>query len=212
MREQIRQHIITALEQRDTFFLREIDIQIYLANYFVNTNEYDNVFLEYHIPSNLILNYPWSDNIYIDIVLEKDNLYYPIEIKYKTTSQLLPLNIFGSNLNVSLGQQGASNIGCYDFWKDVKRIELFQQTFNNVEKGFVLFVSNDFTYKTPPNNPNIGYAQFSIHQDRIISENSFLNWNGTLKIAEGRPPITTNYDYIINWEQLPLENHFFILI
>ena len=63
-----------------------------------------------------------------------------------------------------------------------------------------------------PNNPNIGYAQFSIHQNRVISENSLLNWNGTLKISEGRPPITTNYEYTINWEQLPLENHFFILI
>ena len=133
MREQIIEQIETALGLRNNFFLRELDIQIYLTSYFVNTNFYDNVFVEYHIPSNLIPNYLWGDNIYIDIVLEKDALFYLIEIKFKTQAQELPLIVFGDNINVALGQQGAGNIGCYDFWKDVKRIEMFEETFNNVE-------------------------------------------------------------------------------
>jgi hypothetical protein len=211
MRNQILQQIITALGLRNSFFLREIDIQIYLTNYFINTNLFDNVFVEYHIPSNLIPNYPWGDNIYIDIVLEKDGLYYPIEIKFKTQAQVLPLLVFGDNINVSLGQHGAGNIGCYDFWKDVKRIELFEQTFNNVNRGVVLFVSNDITYQNAPGNPNVGYAQFSIHQGRVIPINSVLNWNGNLAVANGRPPITTNYAYAINWSPLILPNHHYIL-
>ncbi len=213
MRNQILQQIITALGLRNSFFLREIDIQIYLANYFINSNLYDNVFIEYHIPSNLIPNYQWGDNIYIDIVLEKNGIFYPIEIKFKTQTQVLPLLIFGNNINVTLGQQGASNIGCYDFWKDIKRIELFEQTFNNVDRGIVLFISNDPIYQVPPGNQNVGYAQFSIHQNRIIPINSFLNWNGNLAIANGRPPITTNYNYNINWNPLiNIPNHHYILI
>jgi hypothetical protein len=211
MRNQILQQIITALGLRNSFFLREIDIQIYLTNYFINTNLYDNVFVEYHIPSNLIPNYLWGDNIYIDIVLEKDDLYYPIELKFKTQAQVLPLFLFGNNINVTLGQQGATNIGCYDFWKDIKRIELFEQTFNNVERGIVLFVSNDSTYQVAPRNQNVGYSQFSIHQNRVIPANSFLNWNNDLDIATGRPPITTNYAYTINWVPLILQNHHYIL-
>jgi hypothetical protein len=216
MRNQILQQIITALGLRNTFFLRELDIQIYLTNYFKNLNLndnlfYDNVFVEYHIPSNLIPNYPWGENIYIDIVLEKDGLYYPIEIKFKTQRQQLPLLVFGNNINVTLEYHGAKNIGCYDFWKDVKRIELFEQTFNNVKRGVVLFVSNDITYQNAPGNPNVGYAQFSIHQGRVIPINSALNWNGNLAVANGRPPITTNYAYSINWSPLVLPNHHYIL-
>lgn len=211
MRDQIRQQVVAALQLRNTFFMRELDIQIYLANYFINLNVYDNVFLEYHIPSNLIPNYPWADNIYIDIVLEKDHIYYPVEIKYKTKAQELPLNLFGTGINVSLRQQGASNIGCYDFWKDIRRVELFQQAFNNVEKGFVLFISNDSTYFEPPYRTNVGYAQFSIHQNRVVPQGSLLNWNGQLKIAEGRPSIFVNYGYSIVCNELQLADHQYIL-
>ena len=216
MRNQIIQQIITALGLRNTFFLRELDIQIYLTNYFknlkVNNNLfYDNVFVEYHIPSNLIPNYPWGENIYIDIVLEKNGLYYPIEIKFKTQRQQLPLLVFGNNGNVTLEYHGAKNIGCYDFWKDVKRTELFEQTFNNVKRGIVLFVSNDITYQIAPGNVNVGYAQFSIHQGRVIPINSALNWNGNLAVSNGRPSITTNYSYAINWSPLVLLNHHYIL-
>jgi hypothetical protein len=211
MRNQILQQIITALGLRNSYFLREIDIQIYLTNYFINTNLFDNVFVEYHIPSNLIPNYPWGENIYIDIVLEKDGLYYPIEIKFKTQRQQLPLLVFGNNINVTLEYHGAKNIGCYDFWKDVKRIELFEQTFNNVKRGIVLFVSNDITYQNAPGNTNVGYAQFSIHQGRVIPINSALNWNGNMKVSNRRPTITTNYAYAINWSPLVLPNHHYIL-
>ncbi len=194
--------------------MREQDIQLYLANHFIKSNLFDNVFIEYHVPSNTILNYPWTDvnKIYIDIVLEKDGVFYPIEIKYKTSTQNLPYLVFGQGINIALGHQGAQNIGCYDFWKDVKRIEMFEQTFQNVEKGIVLFVSNDITYQNIPLNPNVGYASFSIHQGRIIPRNSFLNWNGNLAIANVRPGFMINYSYNINWTPLIIPNHSFFLV
>ena len=212
MRNQIQQQIIAALNLRNSFFLRELDIQIYLANYFINTNLYDNVYVEYHIPSNIIPNYPWGDNIYIDIVLEINGLYYPIEIKFKTKNQVLPLMVFGNNVNITLGQHGAGNIGCYDFWKDVKRIELFEQSFPNIERGMVLFISNDDTYQVAPRNANVGYAQFSIHHGRVVTINTILDWNGDLATAKGRPAITTNYAYTINWSPMILANHNYILV
>ena len=84
--------------------------------------------------------YLWNDvdNIYIDIVLEKENEFYPIEIKYKTKLEELPHFVFGQNVNVLLGQHGAQNIGCYDFWKDVKRLEFFEEIFLFAKKGIVL--------------------------------------------------------------------------
>jgi hypothetical protein len=214
MRNLILQQITNALSIRNFFFIREQDIQLYLANYLINSNLFDRVFLEYHIPSLLINNYPWADsnNIYIDIVIEKDNLFYPIEIKYKTRAQLIPLLIFGQNENIILGQHGAQNIGCYDFWKDLKRLELFEQNFENVERGVMLFVSNDFTYQNAPLNQNVGYAQFSIHNGKNIPANTFLNWNGNLAVSNGRPGLTTIHPYMISWTPMQIEEHHYILI
>lgn len=212
MREQILQLIYNALGQRNNYFIREQDIQLYLANYFINCHLFDNVFIEYHIPSNLIINYPWANNkIYIDILLEKEGQFYPIEIKYKTVAQVLPFSVFGQNVYVTLGQHGAQSIGCYDFWKDVKRIEIFEQTFQNVERGVVLFVSNDLTYQNAPLNPNAGFAPFSIHQGRAVPGHAFLNWNGNLAVANGRPGLTTNYGYNINWTAMLIPQHYYIL-
>jgi len=213
MREQIIQIIRDSLNDRNNFFLREEDIQLYLANKFILTELFDDVFIEYHVPSNLIAGYPWADinNIYVDIVLRHGQEFYPIEIKYKTVTQILPFNVFGHNINVALGQHGAQNIGCYDFWKDLKRVEILEQTFNQVSRGLTLFVSNDLSYQQAPLNPNAGYAPFSIHQGRHLAAGTFLNWNRDLAVANGRPGLTINYDYDIDWTGMQIPQHFYIL-
>ncbi|HHU34123.1 MAG TPA: hypothetical protein GXZ49_02705 [Bacteroidetes bacterium] len=214
MRQQILDQITLVLDQRKNFFIREQDIQLYLANHFINSHLFDNVFIEYYVPSSLIPRYPWTDinNIYIDIVLEKNNRFFPIEIKYKTVRQDLPFLVFGQNINVTLGQHGAQNIGCYDFWKDVKRIELFEKTFQSVERGVVLFVSNDSAYQKAPLDPSAGYAPFSIHQGRVIPINSFLDWNDNLAVANGRPGFNIEYAYNINWTPMHIPQHHYVLI
>ncbi len=220
MRNKIIEQITKALESRNSFFLREISIQIYLADYFIKTNLYDNVFVEYHIPNKLIPSYPWSGKIDIDIVLEKNGKYFPVEIKYKTKDQILPLKIFGQDENISLGDQVAHNNGCYDFWKDVKRIEMCEELFTNVERGIVLFMSNDPTYQIPPSKADFEYAQFSTHQGRYIPGNSLLSWNKKIKNYEPKNKnknrdisILLKYDYTIDW--IPLKNipeHYYILL
>ena len=110
-----------------------------------------------------------------------------------------------------LGQHGAQNIGCYDFWKDVKRTEIFEVTFAQVSRGIVLFVSNDPSYRNAPLNPNAGYAPFSTHQGRQVTANTFLNWNGNLAVANGRPGLIVNYDYTLNWTAMNIPQHHYIL-
>lgn len=160
MKNEIIKLIRQALFERKPYFTREQEIQIYLAEFIKTKSDFDDVFLEYHIPSAIINNYPWTDSkkVYIDIVLVKDDLYYPIEIKFKTVSQLVPLNLFGSKYSITLGQHGAQNIGCYDFWKDIKRLELFEEKFENVSEGIMLFITNDLSYLKPPRNKKIGYV------------------------------------------------------
>jgi hypothetical protein len=215
MREKILEQITSAIEKRSEYFLRENDIQLYLANHFSNSKLFDKVFMEYHVPSILIQEYPWKDKnkIYIDIVLSKDSKYYPIEIKYKTRKQQLTYNIFGQkNKNVFLGHHLAKNIGCYDFWKDVKRIELFERSFPAVKRGIVLFISNDLSYKNKPKNLKVGYANFSVYDGRIIPANEFLKWNGKWKVAKGRPNIRTIYSYSINWKPMLIKEHYYAIV
>ncbi len=214
MRQQILTEIINALNLRVDYFLREEDVKLYLANHFILTSLFDNVFIEYHIPNNLLPAYPWADinNVYIDIVLEKDGQFYPIEIKYKTVAQVLPYFVFGQAQPVTLGQHGAQNIGCYDFWKDVKRTEIFSSTFPlQVSRGIVLFISNDLSYQNAPLNQGVGYAQFSIHQGRGVIAGTFLNWNGNLAIANGRPGFVLNHNYSLNWTAMNILQHYYIL-
>lgn len=214
MRNQIIGIIKEALENREDFFTREQEIQIYLADYLNRKNLFDKVYLEYHIPSNSLVNYPWKDsnNIYIDIVIVSGNKYYPVEIKYKTISQTMPLKLFGTSSTVVLGHQGAQNIGCYDFWKDIKRLELFEENFENVEQGIMLFVTNDESYLQKPRNNKVGYAQFSIHENTVVESGQTLDWNGDLSISVNRPPIKLNNRYLLNWKKLNLKQHKYLLL
>ncbi len=214
MRNQIISILEEALKSREEFFTREQEIQIYLANHLNLKNIFENVYLEYHIPSNSLLNYPWKDsnNIYIDIVVFVNGKYYPIEIKYKTISQTVPLKLFGTQSRVVLGHHGAQNIGCYDFWKDIKRLELFESNFENVEQGIMIFITNDESYLQPPRNNEVGYAQFSINENRTLDSGRTLDWNGALSISVNRPPISLRNRYFLNWTEMKLKQHKFLLL
>lgn len=180
----------------------------------MSSRSFDRVFVEQHIPASMIPNYPWTDanNIYIDLVILKDGIYYPIEIKFKTKSQPIPLSVLGNDELLTLGHHGAQNIGCYDFWKDVKRLELYEASFPQVQQGIMLFVTNDETYLQPPLNMNTGYAQFSIHEGKTAAQNETLNWNRALSISRNRPPIQLNGNYHLTWRAMQLQNHFFVLL
>jgi hypothetical protein len=214
MREQIIQHIISALKLRKNFFLNEEDIQLYLANYFIQSNEFENVFVEYRISDELLKNYPWKNKeIYIDIVLKFDGNFFPIEIKYKTTNQIIQISVVGTTEHYfTLKHHGAKDIGCYDFWKDVKRIEILEESFEHCQLGIVLFVSNDPTYQIEPKNSSVSYYQFSIHNGRKLMAGETLKWNNDPVVVKVRHPITMKREYKIIWSKMSLDQHHFILI
>ena len=214
MRKQIVQIIEDALAAGNQYFTREQEIQIYLADKLNQKNIFYNVYLEYNIPSNALPNYLWKDsnNIYFDIVVLANGKYYPIEIKFKTVSQTVPLKVFGIPSQVILGHHDAQNIGCYDFWKDIKRLELFEEMFEHVEQGIMLFVTNDENYLQKPRNNDVGYAQFSIDENRTVESGQTLDWNGALSISVNRPPITLYNSYILNWQKLNFNQHKYILL
>lgn len=208
MREILIKKIEESINSSTRPFLREQDIQMKIINDLNNSDiEIDNIFFEYNIKTILLNNhdYPWvkDKNIFIDIVVEIKGKFYPIEIKYKTIKQEFGQNIFGENgLLISTEKHGASNLGCYDLWKDVKRLEVIKDRFVNVQKGIILFVTNDESYKRLPKKDEVGYAKFSIYEGRDIVARTDLFWNGELAIAESRPSFTLNDNYLIKWNEL----------
>ena len=131
MRQTLINNINTFLANHFGFFHSEEEIQILLAKHLLNTGDYDDIFVEYYVNRHLVHNYPWNNDkkISVDIVVRINNDYIPIEIKYKTKRQIFPHHVFGTQTNVELAEQGAQNEGCYSFWKDIKRIEIFQEKF-----------------------------------------------------------------------------------
>lgn len=83
--------------------------------------------------------------IKIDIVAKYNGKWYPIELKYKT-ALLSAANMFGQP--AGLKNEGAQDIGRYQIWEDVDRIESLK-TAGICNDGYVVFLTNDAAYWNP---------------------------------------------------------------
>jgi len=218
MRKLLYSQIIKFLKNQTSFFLTEEEIKILLALYLTKSALYTNVFIEYNVNCKLLTNYPWKNDkkIAVDIVVQQNDYFIPIEIKFKTKEQTLHHHVFGTLTNMKLANQKAINEGCYGFWKDVKRMEILKETFRLKYSGLVLFVTNDSQYQRQPKK-NVQYEPFSIYQKRQIAGGTILNWNESKKpITESRhikfPPIKISNNYEINWHDMSLFEHKFLLL
>lgn len=87
---------------------------------------------------------PCSKNEYTDIILEKDGLKIALELKYKTAK------IEGYTLK----NQGAADLGAYDFMWDVHRIQMLTGMEKSAvgevkcpcDRGYAIILTNDIHY------------------------------------------------------------------
>lgn len=193
-------------------FLNELDVQLHLARYLQRPER--EVYLEYFVPNKnkssekgLVEGYPWNSDIYIDIVVSegkgKDRLYYLIELKYKTKSIERGYACFGDTLpNVELlKNHGAHDFNCYDFWRDVKRIECLEGR-TGVVGGIAVFLTNDPLYWKGP-GANAGYSAFSIAENRGPIAEEGMEWTGSsvAKDSEERgKAIKLSKNYQLEWK------------
>lgn len=160
---EVREDITDYLNQATELCHNERDLQMRLAFWLAtrSQNAYDRVHLEYDVPVkelNLRLkeqglsSYPWGSNLRMDLVVEKYGAFVPIELKYRTKrikKSGRHNDRFGETMSspvAVLKNQAAQNEGRYDFWKDVRRIELVAHSFRKVVGGIALFVTNDKSY------------------------------------------------------------------
>jgi hypothetical protein len=136
-----------------------------------------------------------SQREYIDILVKEGASTYAIELKYKTKE----LDIAYKDEEFHLLNQGAYDIGRYDFIKDVVRLERFVESRPN-SAGYAIFLTNDDLYWRETKRLTTFDAMFHIHESRVL--NGELRWSeatgaGTMKGREN--PLVLRGAHPIQW-------------
>ena len=204
--EQVKADVEAFLNQ-EQFFCNECHLQMELAAYLRQSGNYSKVHLEYFVPSAIVQ----PQNLYIDIVVEKKGEFLPIELKYKTAPLKKDIDRFGEVLEGVdvLKNHGARDLGAYDFWRDVNRIECLMKCFGNVKNGIALFLTNDQGYWTlPKDGTNPNYANFSMKDGKHSQEK---HWQGNTAMSAARPSFNVNKVYELEWKDYNLPFRYCLL-
>ena len=203
----VRQDVFAFLESNDELLFNERDFQMHLATWLRNSaNHYDDVDVEYYVPRSELENYVWDSELRLDIVVKKDDEYCPVELKYKTKKVARQISRFDEvlpNEVVVMKNQGAQDLGMYDFWKDVRRVELVRRRFDRVNGGLAVFVTNDKLYtkesKETSNNYLFGMSAETTHP----KEKHWLNPESTC--AKTHPDFEVEQEYRIEWHNRKID-------
>lgn len=194
-------------------FHNELDFQLQLANHLSCSGHFTNVFMEYYVPKGYVSNYPWNSQIYIDIVVERkvegeNSEFFLIELKYKTEAiNRVNYTCFNEELTeiTLLKNQGAQNHACYDFWRDVKRIEYVQARFSSVVGGVAIFLTNSEFYRDGkiPQKQKEDYAEFSLNPG--FNSTAEKCWKNDKNKGERAPKITLQTNYNRQWYEASMK-------
>ncbi|MEI8011898.1 MAG: hypothetical protein WCI27_05375 [Candidatus Omnitrophota bacterium] len=126
-----------------------------------------------------------------------------VELKYKTDELL---NYVDSDVGpLSLKAHGAQDLGLYDFWWDVHRLEKFCNT-RKIDRGFAIFVTNDDSY-AKKHTGKCNADQFRLHEGRII-DNESLAWgkSGLKSLGARKESFRLFGEYVIHWTAVKNNN------
>lgn len=193
--------IIEKLQGKRQIFCSEADFQLEMALVIKEMYPNAKVRLEY-VPT-------FDDKMRIDILVFISNEWIPIELKYKTKNSKKEEMIDKITQEVfNLKNQGAKDIGCYLYLKDIMRIEsIKEQEKNNFKEGYAVFLTNDKTYLKSPQNNDCVYKEFSLQHG--ITKHGELKWAehtgaGTKKGIED--PIILKGSYKMEWKEFSKVN------
>ena len=191
---------IFVIYRNEKEFRDDLSIYFQKLGYLVHT--------EYFIPANSVGNTIQSE-MYIDLVLEKNGDFFPIELKYKTNqlsvSQGLTI-LNKTNPSIQLRKDGANNDNCFLIWKDMQRIEMLASSFSTIP-GCIVVLTNDHLYWDGPTDKNVAYAPLSIADNKTMpaypSQQSFP--------YKGESLILQN-SYQVKWRNTAREDFRFLVL
>ena len=196
----VRQDVFAFLENNDELLFNERDFQMHLAMWLRNSsNCYDDVDVEYYVPKSELDDYVWDSELRLDIVVKKDGEFCPVELKYKTKKVERKISRFDELLHdevVVMKNQGAQDLGMYDFWKDVRRVELVRRRFDRVKGGLAVFVTNDVSY-TKASKPASNNYLLNMNEGVHSRVKHWQNPESTC--AKTHPGFEVEQEYNIEW-------------
>lgn len=210
----VKADVCRFLDENEKLLFNERDLQMHLAVYLKERKHYDGVEVEYYLPTEMLPEYKAvatrNERLYLDIVVAKEGKYVPVELKYKTKEVAVAMERFGEPFSETedegtglskgygaLKSHGAQDLGRYDFWKDVKRLELVKSRFGNVAGGLAVFLTNDTAYKAKPKGL---IENFSMAEgDSLPIEKHWSD--ATRPTAEGRPDFEVSKGYELRWQE-----------
>lgn len=207
--EIVQQDVFAFLESYNELLFNERDFQMHLATWLRNSaNHYDDVDVEYYVPKTELDNYIWDSELRLDIVVKKDGEYCPVELKYKTKKVESQISRFDEMLDdkvVVMKNQGAQDLGMYDFWKDVRRVELVRNRFKNVKGGLAVFVTNDQLYtKASRQNSNNYLLNMTEGKHSVIKH--WQNEDSACSKMKSYKSFEVEKEYSIKWHHRNVDN------
>lgn len=154
--------VMQSLARRRFLFHSEADLQQAFASELHRFAPECNIRLEVPVRTA-------SGSIHLDLLASSQSGQVAIELKYKTRSIATTLD--GEDFN--LMSHAAQDLGRYDFFKDLKRVEGFAAS-GPGRAGCAIFLTNDSAYWKAPSTRDHGYADFAMNDGRDISGS--LGW------------------------------------
>ena len=201
----VRTDVKQFLDTNEELLFNERDFQMHLATCLRGTNHYDDVDVEYYVPLSELNGYIWNNELRMDVLVRKGKEFLPIELKYKTKTVRKKLFRFGESVAEDvevMKNQGAQDLGMYDFWKDVRRIEIVRKRFKAIKSGLAVFVTNDPAYLKAGRDTS-NHILFSMTEGTHGTEKHWLDKNSTC--CKTHPDFEVDKDYSIHWELRKIE-------
>ena len=202
------------LDTNKELLFNERDLQMHLATFLRQTGHYDDVDVEYYVPLSELKGYIWNNELRMDVLVRKGKEYLPIELKYKTKTVRKKLLRFGESVAEAvevMKNQGAQDLGKYDFWKDVRRIEIVRNRFGNIINGLAIFVTNDPMYLQLGRETS-NHIKFSMDEGSHGKEKHWLDKDSYC--CKTHPDFEVEKEYTIHWDTRNVESvpiHYTIL-
>ena len=205
----VEKDIRNFLKQQKELLFNEFDFQMQLAIYLRNTGKYDDVEAEYFMPTkntDILKGYDWDSNMRIDLVVRKGKEYLPVELKYVTKKVIRDYERFGMEVKGMeiLKNQAAQDIRRYDFWKDVRRIELVKNIFPTVKNGLAVFLTNDSSYTKNPKEDSACYP-FSMSGNNNIG-GGIMDWKGDPATSKNHKAFKLEGIYRLKWDKTNIDD------
>lgn len=207
--EIVQQDVFAFLESYNELLFNERDFQMHLATWLRNSiNSYDDVDVEYYVPWQELDDYIWESELRLDILVKKDGEYCPVELKYKTKKIERKISRFDEVLHdkvVVMKNQGAQDLGMYDFWKDVRRVELVRNRFKNVKGGLAVFVTNDPLY-IKASRPNSNNYLLNMTEGKHSVVKHWQNEDSACAKMKSYKSFEVEKEYSIKWHHRNIDN------